>query len=170
MANIRLMHIAATALMVLVLLAAAVTVLWRVIHLPAFSIAQIRVTGQTTHSSAFAVRKQVLPQLQGNFFTIKLDDVRKTFMAQPWVRHATVRREFPNQLLVQLQEYEEAAFWGSEEQGFRLLDKEGVIFEANPDEISRENLPELDGPDKPRRKCWPRGENLTRYFRPCTAA
>ena len=141
MANIRLMHIAATALMVLVLLAAALTVLWRVIHLPAFSIAQIRVTGQTTHSSAFAVRKQVLPQLQGNFFTIKLDDVRKTFMAQPWVRHATVRREFPNQLLVQLQEYEEAAFWGSEEQGFRLLDKEGVIFEANPDEISRENLP-----------------------------
>lgn len=148
MANIRLMHIAATALMVLVLLAAALTVLWRVIHLPAFSIAQIRVTGQTTHSSAFAVRKQVLPQLQGNFFTIKLDDVRKTFMAQPWVRHATVRREFPNQLLVQLQEYEEAAFWGSEEQGFRLLDKEGVIFEANPDEISRENLPELDGPDE----------------------
>ena len=94
------------------------------------------------------MRKQVLPQLQGNFFTIKLDDVRKTFMAQPWVRHATVRREFPNQLLVQLQEYEEAAFWGSEEQGFRLLDKEGVIFEANPDEISRENLPELDGPDE----------------------
>ena len=147
-ASTRLMNITAALLLALVLFAALATALWRVIHLPAFAIAQIRITGQTTHSNVFTVRNQVLPQLRGNFFTIRLDEVRKAFMAQPWVRQATVRREFPNQLVVQLQEHEEAAFWGSEEQGFRLLNTDGVIFEANPDEVSRENLPELDGPDE----------------------
>ena len=145
--SIRVMNVIAAALFALVFVAALLAMLWRLIHLPVFSIAQIRITGQTTHSNVFAVRNQVLPQLRGNFFTIRLDDVRKTFLAQPWIRQATVRREFPNQLVVQLQEHEEAAFWGNEEQGFRLLNAEGIIFDANPDEVGRENLPELDGPD-----------------------
>ena len=46
-----------------------------------------------------------------------------------------------------MQEYQEAAYWGNEEDGFRLLSHDGIIFDVNTDEALRSNLPELNGPD-----------------------
>ena len=130
---------------------------------------QLPVIGQTAHSNPFGVRSQVLPQLRGNFFTMRLDDVRAAFQSQPWVRSATVRRVFPNQLVVQLQEYEEAAYWGNEEDGYRLLSADGTVFEANPDEVTRENLPELSGPDDAAAKVLATWRQLNPAFAPLHA-
>jgi len=64
----------------------------------------------------------------------------------PWVRRATVRREFPNRLGVTLQEHQAAAYWGPES-GSQLLNSFGEVFEANVDEVHRSDLPRLLGPD-----------------------
>ncbi len=167
--NARLMNAAAKALFTLVLLALVAAALWRVAHWRGFGIAHIAVIGQTAHSNPFGVRSQVLPQLRGNFFTMRLDDVRAAFQSQPWVRSATVRRVFPNQLVVQLQEYEEAAYWGNEEDGYRLLSADGTVFEANPDEVTRENLPELSGPDDAAAKVLATWRQLNPAFAPLHA-
>lgn len=143
----RLMQGATTVLALLALLVGTAAVVWRLVHLPAFNFTSVRITGETAHSSEADLRSQVLPQLRGNFFTMRLEQARSAFQSQPWVQHAVVRRVFPSQLVVQLQEHQEAAYWGNEESGFRLLSNDGVIFDANPDEASRDNLPELSGPD-----------------------
>ena len=143
----RLMQGATTVLALLALLVGTAAVVWRLVHLPAFNFTSVRITGETVHSSEADLRSQVLPQLRGNFFTMRLEQARSAFQSQPWVQHAVVRRVFPSQLVVQLQEYQEAAYWGNEESGFRLLSNDGIIFDANPDEASRDNLPELSGPD-----------------------
>ncbi len=144
----RLMQSTANVLLALVVLACVVAACWRVIHLPVFNFSRVRIVGETVHSNESDLRDQVLPQLRGNFFTMELNEARTAFQSLPWVRHAVVRRVFPNQLVVQLQEYQEAAYWGSEEEDFRLLSNDGVIFDVNTDEAQRSNLPELSGPDE----------------------
>ncbi|MDO5654249.1 MAG: cell division protein FtsQ/DivIB [Brachymonas sp.] len=143
----RLMAGTATALMALAAVLVVAALFWRALHAPVFAIDHIAVVGETSHSSETALRREVLPQLRGNFFTLPLQQVREAFHSQPWVRQTVVRRVFPNKLVVQVQEHEEAAFWGNEEDGYRLLSKDGIVFDANPDEALRENLPELSGPD-----------------------
>ncbi|MGC9561496.1 cell division protein FtsQ/DivIB [Brachymonas sp. M4Q-1] len=143
----RLMNAAASLLIGLVVVGALGVAGWRLMRLPVFSLTGIEVTGDTEHSTAAAVRNQVLPQLRGNFFTIRLEDVQSAFQSLPWVRAAVVRREFPNRLAVRIQEQKEAAFWGDDEEGYRLLNEQGDIFDADPDEASSQNLPELAGPD-----------------------
>lgn len=144
----RLMQSTAHALVALVVLACVAAVLWRAMHLPLFNFSRVHIAGDTVHSNESDLRNRVLPQLQGNFFTMELGQARTAFESLPWVRHAVVRRVFPNQLVVQLKEYQEAAYWGSDEEGFRLLSHDGVIFEVNTDEALRSNLPELNGPDE----------------------
>ena len=143
----RLMQSTANVLVALVVCACVAAVFWRAMHLPLFSFSRLHVVGETVHSNESDLRTRVLPQLRGNFFTMELKQAREVFQSLPWVRHAVVRRVFPNQLVVQLQEYQEAAYWGNEEDGFRLLSHDGIIFDVNTDEALRSNLPELNGPD-----------------------
>ena len=76
MTNIKLMNAAASLLFGLVLLAAVATLLWWFARLPMFALYGISVTGQTAHSSVYVLRNQVVPQLQGNFFSVNLEQVR----------------------------------------------------------------------------------------------
>ena len=146
--NIKLMNAAASLLFGLVLLAAVAALLWWFARLPMFALSGIRVTGQTAHSSVYVLRNQVVPQLQGNFFSVNLDQVRSLFEEQPWVRRAVVRREFPSRLSVHVEEHQEVALWGSQEQGYRLIDRYGEVFDASPEEASGQEMPELNGPDE----------------------
>jgi cell division protein FtsQ len=48
------------------------------------------------HVNAPSVRANALGKLAGNFFTLDLNTARQAFESVPWVRHASVRREWPN--------------------------------------------------------------------------
>ena len=60
----------------------------------------------------------------------------------PWVRHASVRRVWPNALAVTLEEYKPLGTWGSDQ----LVSVDGELFTANQGELE-EDLPAFDGPD-----------------------
>jgi cell division protein FtsQ len=145
-ADIRLMQ-AATAVLCTGLAAMALTALgwWGVRH-PAFGLVGITVQGDVAHNNAVTLRANVAPRLSGNFFTIDLADTRRVFESVPWVRHAVVRREFPNRLRVTLEEHQASAYWGEEGES-RLLNTFGEIFEANAGDLDRDDLPRLTGPD-----------------------
>lgn len=64
----------------------------------------------------------------------------------PWVRQAVVRRDFPNRLLVQLQEHQAVAYWGAEGDS-RLVNSYGEVFDANLGELEKDDLPRLNGPE-----------------------
>ncbi len=145
-ADVRLMNATAAVLFVAcgVLLLAALA--WWAVRHPLWALGGISVQGDVAHSSAATLRANVAPQLAGNFFTVDLAAARRAFEQVPWVRRATVRREFPNRLRVVLQEHQAVAFWG-EEGGSRLVNSYGEVFEANAGEVENEGLPRLSGPD-----------------------
>lgn len=143
--DVRLMNMTASALLaVFVLMALAAVAQWAANH-RLFSIASIRISGQVVHNSVPTLRANVTHRLTGNFFTLDLASTRETFEHLPWVRRAVVRRVFPNRIAVELQEHQAVAYWGAED-GSRLLNNFGEVFEANVGEVEQESLPRLDGP------------------------
>ncbi|RUP35428.1 MAG: FtsQ-type POTRA domain-containing protein, partial [Curvibacter sp.] len=118
---------------------------WWVLRHPAFSIGSLSVQGEFTHNNAVTLRANVAHKLVGNFFTVDLRQVREAFESVPWVRHAAVRRQFPNQLQISLEEHVPVALWGPES-GSGMLNSFGEVFEANVDDVDQDDLPRLYGP------------------------
>ena len=110
-----------------------------------FNLSAISVRGDVSHHNAMTLRANVVPRLEGNFFTVDMARARAVFESVPWVRKAVVQRQFPNRLKVVLQEHQAVAFWGPEGDT-RLLNSFGEVFEANQGEVEAEDLPQLNGP------------------------
>lgn len=144
--DVRVMHATANLLLVVAALLCVGALLGWGARLSAFAIKGVSVTGDVKHYNAITLRANVMPHLQGTFFTLDLTAARKVFESMPWVRQAIVRRDFPNRLLVQLQEHRAVAFWG-EDSDSRMVNSFGEVFEANPGELDQDNLPRLIGPE-----------------------
>lgn len=111
------------------------------------------------------VRSTALPRIRGNFFTIDLNATRMAFETVPWVQRATVRREWPNRLVVLVDEYEALGTWG--EQEGRLISVDGIVFSANLDEAEEDGkLPALDGPGDSAREVAQRLGDLREWLAP----
>jgi len=83
--------------------------------------------------------------IKGNFFTARLEEVRVAFEKLPWVRHAEVRRLWPDGLELGLEEHEAVAYWkniGDGDGDVRLINRQGEVFAASSDVA----MPELSGP------------------------
>lgn len=139
--NPRLLNLLANALFALagvLLLAAAGQAL---VRSPAFALRAIEVNGDLQHVR----RQQIVGVLQGRvsgtFFTVDLDELRGRFESIPWVRHAEVRRHWPDRLVVRLEEHVALARWGRREDG-RLVNLQGELFSA----VNGEDLPVFSGP------------------------
>lgn len=144
--DIRLMNGIASLLFGVTLLVGLGTLLSWGASLPAFAIQGVSVTGEVKHYNALTLRANVMPRLQGTFFTLDVTAARKVFETMPWVRQAVVRRDFPNHLKVQLQEHQAVAFWGPEGSS-SMVNSFGEVFEANVGELDDDDLPRLNGPD-----------------------
>ena len=151
--DVRIMNTAALSLwVVFVVVCAGVALAWA-LNSPRFAIRSIIVAGDVQHNNALTIKANAAPKLAGSFFTLDLARARQAFEAVPWVRSASVRREFPNRLKVLLQEHQAVAYWGTESES-RLLNSFGEIFDANPGEVEHENLPRLAGPDGQAKAVW----------------
>lgn len=143
--DVRLMDALAHLLFgVLALLALGSAGWWAVRH-PAWSLAGITVVGDVQHQNAVTVRAHLASRLQGSFLTLDLQEVKRLFEGVPWVREAVVQRDFPNRLKVTLQEHQAVAWWG-ESGGGQLVNAQGAVFEANPDDPAADQWVELVGP------------------------
>ncbi len=106
----------------------------RVTELPYFQMTNLEVTGDTDRVPYYRVEEAVKPILHGNYFSFDLEEARCVVETVPWVKHAVVRRAWPDGLAVHVESYRAVAMY---EDG-RLVSEEGELFAANPDE--RENL------------------------------
>ncbi len=133
-------------------------------------VVQLRASSGKTLSyvDAGTVRSTALPRLRGNFFSIDLAAARAAFETVPWVQHASVRREWPNKLVVTVDEYAVLGTWGDEG---RLVSVDGVVFTANLDEAEQEGkLPSLSGPDESAREIAQRLFELREWLAPVKLA
>ncbi|HAT30256.1 MAG TPA: cell division protein FtsQ [Janthinobacterium sp.] len=153
------------ALVLIVCLAAGV---WWVAQRPMFTLRVIRIESleqtELKHVNTVTLRSGTLGRIKGNFFTANLDTVRLAFESAPWVRRATVRREWPNQLIVAIEEHEALGTWG--EDG-RLLSVKGDVFTANLAEAEEDHaLPEFSGPEGSEKEVLARFGELRGWFAP----
>jgi cell division protein FtsQ len=128
------------------LLLVAIAVIW-LSRQPLFAIRAIALDGDVARNSVSTIRANAAPRLAGNFLTIDLGTVRRAFESVPWVRHAVVRRVWPNRLRVQLEEHRAVALWAGDAGGDRLVNSFGEVFEANLGDVEDDDLPRLAGPD-----------------------
>ena len=129
---------------VFALLALVLVTSWLARH-QRFNLSAIEVQGDVVYNNAVTLRANVAPLLSGNFFTVNLAQTRAAFESVPWVRKATVQRQFPDRLQVVLEEHQAVAFWGADGD-LRLINTFGEVFEANQAEVEAADLPQLSGP------------------------
>jgi cell division protein FtsQ len=135
-----------------------------------FRVVQVRAVkgASLRYVDAATVRSAALPRIRGNFFTADLHAIRSAFETVPWVQRASVRREWPNKLVVTVEEYKVLGIWG---QDGRLISADGFVFTANLEEAEVEGkLPELDGPDDSAHEVAARLADLRHWLAPLRLA
>jgi len=102
----------------------------------------LTVSGRLQHVDPAAVQRVVLPELGDGFFDTRVDDIGIAVEALPWVAEASVRREWPHTLHVDVVEEVPVARWN----GDGLMDARGKVF-ARSGDPAYASLPALSGRD-----------------------
>ncbi|WP_262500620.1 cell division protein FtsQ/DivIB [Polynucleobacter wuianus] len=137
---------------------------------PVFALKQIQVepvAGQTLqHINKSVVKRQVLETVQGNFFSVRLEDVKRGFESMPWVRHANVRRVWPNGLIVSIEEQKPFGTWGGAE-SHTLINNHGEIFAGRVSEVNDDvRLVDFHGPEDAGKEVMSLYEKANNWFKP----
>jgi cell division protein FtsQ len=140
---------------------------------PVFTLKQIQVepvAGQMLlHINKSLVKRQVIETVQGNFFSVRLEDVKRGFESMPWVRHANVRRVWPNGLIVSIEEQKPFATWGGESSS-TLMNSHGELFAGRISEIvDDKRLLDFSGPDDAGKEVMSLYEKANNWFKPWNA-
>ena len=112
--------------------------LFVVVHLPIFPLREVKVEGELSHVNREQIKLIVARHLNGNFFTLDLIKARDAFEKLPWARKVSVRRRWPDQLEVVIEEHQALGRWGD----IALVNTHGELFHAASDS----DLPVFYGP------------------------
>ena len=124
-------------------------------------IAKVSVQGELGYVSREAVQQRIAPFVEQSFFKVDLNGMRHQLEQMPWIAHVEVRRVWPDQVLVRLDEQLPIARWGGE----ALLNNKGQAF--SPDDLSRyEHLPHLYGPKRAQQRVMQQYQMLSQMLRP----
>jgi cell division protein FtsQ len=101
------------------------------------------------------------PSLRENFFEIDLQETRARIEASPWVHNATIKKEWPDTLIVHLSERVPVARWGENQ----ILGSDLALFSRG--EVSAlPPLPQLRGVDRDSTLVWNRFRALNEMLAP----
>jgi cell division protein FtsQ len=137
---------------------------------PVFALRQMQIEpmpGQTVkHIHLPQVKNQVLEQIQGNFFTVRLENIKEAFEDLPWVRHASVRRVWPNGLAVSIEEQKPFAIWGNRSEQ-KLMNGFGEVFSGSLKQVDDpSSLIEVSGPADSSKEVMQLYQKASRWFAP----
>lgn len=157
-----LMNLLADLLSVLAIAALVWAALTALQRLPLFPLRELILVGTPEQVSAQQIEHTARTVVRGNFFTVDLEATRAAFEKLPWVRKASLRRNWPDGLALTLEEHEALARWRQPGGETGMVNRQGEIFVAEgPEDAAR--LPLLSGPD------GSAGELLGRYAEFSTA-
>jgi len=116
------------------------------VHLPGlFPLRSVAISEVPKRVGKTEILQMVRSSANGNFFTVDIDHVRQSLEKLPWVRSVSVRREFPYQLMVQLEEHQALASWNNT----ALVNLQGEVFSVGSEDVSanKRSLPSFIGPE-----------------------
>lgn len=102
-------------------------------------IEKIRLSGSFQNIDTKTLESQLQPYLGQGFFILDIDAIQTRISQRPWVENASVRRIWPNQIYVSIEEKQAVARWDEKQ----LLSAQGKIFPASGEQFS--HLPVING-------------------------
>ncbi len=142
---------------ILLLALVALFVVDKLYHPGRFPIEQVEVHGQFRHVDGAEVKKAVEGSLDGNYFSASLESIEQHIRQMPWVFDASVRRQWPSTLVVDVEEVQPVATWGDTQ----WLNASGDLVKREPWDAS---LPVLHGPDSMQQTVWQTFQNWHGMF------
>jgi cell division protein FtsQ len=136
--NPRRLNMVAGALVGVATLAFTAAAVWGLLHSSLFPVREAELATPLRHTSRAQVEAALRAGVRGNFFAASPTEVRAALEALPWVRRASVRRVWPDRLVLALEEHEALASWADE----ALVNRHGELFAGRP----QEKLPLFVGP------------------------
>ena len=107
-----------------------------------YPIQSVRIVSPIEHVSQSALKGVIEPQIGEGFFRINVDQISADIESLPWVHRAAVRRVWPGQLVVNIDEQQPFAIWNDD----AVVNVDGVSFQPERIDDSLVGLPQFAGP------------------------
>ena len=104
-------------------------------------IKSVKIVGEFNYLNKNKLQNHVMPVVNGGFFNVDLPSVRQKLLNLEWVENVSVRRQWPNQLVVRVIEKQPVVYWGKT----GVLSAKGKLF--NPYRNLIGEMPVLKGPE-----------------------
>jgi Cell division septal protein len=107
-------------------------------------LSQLVLNGDHAYTDEDDIRQAILGLgLPNTYIGQNVDDIQQEIMQFPWIKQASVRKQWPDRLIVSIEEYKPAFYWND----LFLLDNYGNIFNVPLDRFVERQLPKLYGPE-----------------------
>ena len=152
--NTTLLRNTSTGLFAVSLLLVLYGAVYYLVHLPALlPLHSVRLSAAPRQVDALDVLQVVRDGVQGNLLTVDIERLRTEIEKLPWVRRVQIRREFPDCLVVELEEHQALAHWNNDD----LVNRQGEVFSGISDQV----LPGFIGQPE-------ESQLVTQQFRQCS--
>ncbi|EOI5797896.1 cell division protein FtsQ [Cronobacter dublinensis] len=107
-------------------------------------LSKLVVTGERHYTRNDDIRQSILALgAPGTFMTQDVNIIQNQIERLPWIKQASVRKQWPDELKIHLVEYVPIARWNDQ----HMIDTDGTSFSVPADRASKQNLPLLYGPE-----------------------
>jgi len=96
------------------------------------------------------LQKVLLRESQTGFVRLKVSAIQQQLLLLPWIKQVDVRKVWPNQLVIQFDEYIPAALWNDK----GVISDSGVLFFPDRGVLRSRHLPVLEGPEGKSQQVW----------------
>jgi cell division protein FtsQ len=103
---------------------------------------QVSVQGDFRYLEQDSVKQAVAPFIHNDYLTVPLGELQASLESLPWVYQAAVKRDWPDGLVISVEEQKPIAWWGNR----LLINNKGKVF-SPADASIEEPLPYLEGPE-----------------------
>lgn len=125
------------------LLVLSVILLWQKLADPTyFPVKKIKISGDLTYVKQRNLQQIILPFIAKGFFCLDSRGLKDKILQQPWIASVSVKRFWPDTLLVNFIIKKPIAFIGRHS----LLDEQGNIFSPSQGDLTSLDLPTFIGP------------------------
>lgn len=123
-----------------------------------FNIRKITLTGDAAHVDRKQLQASVIEMIEGNYFSLNSANIVEAISILPWVDTVRLRRQWPDTLTIDIEEYQPIAHWG-EEQWLTTTGKLVTLPLAK-----NVVLPQLDGPLNSTDRVWKTYQSWSALF------
>jgi cell division protein FtsQ len=110
-------------------------------HAQSFAVQAVTIEGEFHNEQAHEIEQALMPYVKGDFFTANLTNARASLLGLSWIRDVSLKRRWPNRIIVQIEEQVPVAVWND---ALLLNDAAGVFKHRYVDQTRI--LPRLSGP------------------------